>query len=92
MSANQHGFMRRRSCLSNLLCVLEGITRQLDDRENVGVCYLDFSKAFDSVNHRFLLHKLQQYQVSQELQAWIADFLTRRTFRSKSAGSSRERS
>ena len=35
------------SCLTNLLCFLEDISKWIDDVSPVGVVYLDFQKAFD---------------------------------------------
>ena len=64
LSAQQHGFMKNRSCLTNLLCFLDEITLRLDNGHQVEVCYLDFKKAFDLVNHRLLLVKLRQYHLS----------------------------
>ena len=44
---SQHGFMRGRSCTSNLLSFLETITAAVDDGEAVDIIFLDFAKAFD---------------------------------------------
>ncbi len=52
----QQGFLPHRSCLSNLLILEEAITRLMDDGNTAGVVYLDFARAFDSANHRFLSH------------------------------------
>ncbi len=59
LSPSQHGFLPRRSCLSNLILQEERVTRLLDEGHTVYLVYLDFSKAFDSFNHRFLLTKLK---------------------------------
>ena len=45
----QHGFLKARSCLTNLLCFLEEITKWVDHGSPVDVVYLDFQKAFDKV-------------------------------------------
>lgn len=79
----QHGFIRGRSCLSNLLKFLDIVTDKLDKGLQVNVCYLDFQKAFDSVNHRLLYWKLQNAGLSQNLCNWINEFLRGRTFRVK---------
>ncbi len=42
-----------RSCLSNLLVFEEAVTRMMDEGHTVDVIYLDFAKAFDSVNNSF---------------------------------------
>ena len=52
---SQHGFTRGRSCLTNLLEFLEGITYKLDKGEQLDVIYLDFAKAFDKVPYQRLL-------------------------------------
>ena len=44
---SQHGFLKPRSCLTNLLCFVEEITKWVDDWSPVDVIYLDFQKAFD---------------------------------------------
>ena len=45
------------SCLTNLLCFLEEITKWADDGSPVNVIYLDFQKAFDKVPHQRLIRK-----------------------------------
>ena len=42
----------------------------------VDVIYLDFSKAFDKVDHGILLKKMVDLGVRKELLGWIASFLT----------------
>ena len=49
ISEQQHGFVNGRSCLTNLLEVMEAWTRALDDGYGVDVIYLDYRKAFDTV-------------------------------------------
>ena len=45
---------------------------------NADVMYLDFSKAFDKVDHNILLKKLQSFGIHGKLYDWIASFLTGR--------------
>ena len=59
---NQHGFVKGRSCLINLLEFFEEVPRKLDKGEPVDVIYLDFQKAFDKVPHRRPLNKLSRPQ------------------------------
>ena len=81
LGAAQHGFLKGKSCLTNLLSFLDEVTRRLDEGSRVEVFYLDFSKAFDSVNHRLLAHKLWGFGIKGVLHQWIVEFLRDRTFR-----------
>ena len=74
----QHGFLNARSCLTNLLCFLEEITKWVDDRSPVDVVYLDFQKAFDKVPHQRLLLKLNAHGIGKEVINWIEKWLTHR--------------
>ena len=49
---SQHGLLKAKSCLTNLLCFIEEITKWVDDGSPVDVIYLDFQKAFDEVPHK----------------------------------------
>ena len=43
------------------------------------VAYIDFQRAFDSISHSKLIHKLMSYCISGNLLYWIQSFLTHRT-------------
>ena len=49
LNSSQHGFLKARSCLTNMLCFLEEITKWIDEGSPVDIIYLDFQKAFDKV-------------------------------------------
>ena len=63
INLSQHGFMRGRSCTSNLLSFLERITLAVDDGEPVDIIFLDFAKAFDKVPVERLLKKVWAHGV-----------------------------
>ena len=65
----QHGFIPGRSCLTQLPSVLHDLGSSLDAGDEVDVIYLDFSKAFDSVPHGRLLHKLSLLGIQGSLHA-----------------------
>ena len=76
INTSQHGFLKARSCLTNLLCFLEEITKWVDDRSPVDVVYLDFQKAFDKVPHQRLLFKLKAHGIGNDVITWIEKWLT----------------
>ena len=57
---------------------MDKITEWLDDGNSVDVLYLDFSKAFDKVNHAILMEKLSAAGIRGKLWAWIKDWLSGR--------------
>ena len=75
---SQHGFLKARSCLTNLLCFLEEITNWVDDGSPVYVIYLDFQKAFDKVPHQRLILKLKSHGMGNSIVNWIEQWLTDR--------------
>ena len=79
LNSTQHGFRSGRSCLSALLSVFDDIMHMLEDGGSVDMVYLDFSKAFDKVDHGILLHKLKALGITGHLGIWFFNFLTRRS-------------
>ena len=74
----QHGFRQHRSCVTQLLEVLNDFTQLIENKDSIDVIYLDFSKAFDTVPHKRLINKLHAYGINGNLVQWIEDFLTDR--------------
>ena len=62
-----HGFVKDKSCLTNLLETMDCIISILDSGAPVDVIYLDFSKAFDRVPHFRLLSKLKNLGIKGKL-------------------------
>ena len=79
LSNHQHGFIKSRSTLTNLLSSLRHWLTSLDSGNSTDVLYIDFAKAFDSVSHSKLLHKLKSYNILGKLHNWIAAWLTGRS-------------
>lgn len=78
ISCNQHGFRSGRSCLTQLLSHFDDIIVGLTNKCDTDSIYLDYSKAFDKVDHRLLYLKLQKYGFSRKLITWIMSFITGR--------------
>ena len=75
----QHGFRKKRSCVSQLIEVMEKVTTMCDNNESIDIVYLDFRKAFDSVPHERLLTKMRAYGITGNLLNWTRNFLSGRT-------------
>ena len=75
----QHGFRERRSCETQLIQLVEELARNTSQGRQTDLILLDFSKAFDRVNHMKLLHKLHQHGVRGNTLSWIKAFLTGRS-------------
>ena len=58
-------------CTTQLLDMYHAIGSVLDASGQADIIYLDFSKAFDSVNHKLLLHKLQSFGIIGNLLSWF---------------------
>ncbi len=50
----------------------------MDEGHTVDVIYLDFAKAFDSVNQRFLLAKMKSFGLRDVVVRWIEAYLSGR--------------
>ena len=56
------------------------LTEQLDNRNNVDLITIAFSKAFDTISHNKLIYKLQKYGIGGKTLFWVKEFLNKRTF------------
>ena len=71
----QHGFLHGRSCVTQLLTTFHRIGQLLDNNIQTDVIFIDFAKAFDSVDHNILLTKLSRYGISGNLYSWFSSYL-----------------
>ena len=76
INSSQHGFLKSKSCLTNLLWFFEEITKLGDEGSPVDIIYLDFQKAFDKVPHQRL--KLKSHGIGISIINWIEQWLTDR--------------
>jgi hypothetical protein len=60
-----------------ILQLLDNINQNLDRGEFTAGIFLDFSKAFDTINHHLFL--LSHYGISGIANLWIASYLEGRT-------------
>ena len=78
LEPNQHGFRNRHSTATALLKITDDILKAIDDSKFTSLVLLDFTKAFDTVNHSLLLAKLHAVGVDKTSLKWFKSFLTGR--------------
>ena len=78
ISPFQHGFLAKRSTYSNLAVITDHIASALDKGSQIDVIYTDLAKAFDTVNHDILLHKLSYFNFTGTSLTFLASYLENR--------------
>ena len=76
LSPHQHGFVKSKSCLTNLLETIDLITSGINAKKAVDVVYMDYAKAFDKVPHNRLIHKIERYGFHPSITKWLKAFTT----------------
>ena len=74
----QHGFRSKRSTEHQLILTIHDIASSLQQNKSIHAAVLDFSKAFDKVQHQCLLLKLERYGIHGNLLSWVESFLTKK--------------
>ena len=75
---NQWGFKKGISTELLLLYLTETWKKAIDSGYKIGVIFVDFKKAFDTVDHQVLKYKLQAVGIAGDLHEWIVDYLSDR--------------
>ena len=78
LSDNQFGFRKHHSTTHALLTFIDKVAHAIDDISHTIGVFLDFSKAFDTIDHEILLYKLDHYGIRGKTLKWFADYLTER--------------
>ena len=76
---SQYGFRSGHSCEHTLLEAQNSIINALERKKVAALLLLDFSKAFDMVEHDKLLSKLEGYGVRGPYLSWFKSYLTGRS-------------
>ncbi|CAM5075370.1 unnamed protein product [Eretmochelys imbricata] len=75
ISNSQHGFVKNKSCQTNLIAFFDRVTSLVDRGEVIDVVYLDFSKAFDTVSHDLFINKLGKCNLDGATIRWVENWL-----------------
>jgi hypothetical protein len=76
---DQYGFRPGRSCEHALLTAQNCLLNSLSNNQISVLLLLDYSKAFDLVDHSILIRKLEHYGIRGQALAWMKSYLENRT-------------
>jgi len=75
---HQYGFRRGRSTAQAVGLLNNFVLDAMDGQKVTGMLFLDISKAFDSINHKILLGKLEHIGLSARSLRWFKSYLADR--------------
>ena len=78
LNPSQYGFRRNCSTFKALNVFSNNILSAIDKKLHVLSIFIDFAKAFDTVNHKILINKMHHYGIRGTLLSWFKDYLTDR--------------
>jgi exonuclease III len=85
----QSGYRTLYSTATALLKITEDMRNAVFKKRVVVSVFLDFSKAFDCVNHKILIRKLTQLNFSHPVVAWFESYLSGRKYAVKGRNGAR---
>jgi hypothetical protein len=74
----QFGFRARHSTTQQIMRIVETVSLRFNENKSTAMTLLDIEKAFDSVWHEALLHKIHSYGFPMYIVKIISSFLTNR--------------
>ena len=79
ITAKQHGFLPSKSCTTQMIEFTADLAINLNSKLQTDIVYFDFAKAFDSVSHDIILHKLKyNYGIDGKLLNFLLNYLINR--------------
>lgn len=79
LNPRQHGFTKKRSTMTAITEFICEVHEAMDKKNNAVGIFYDYSKAFDTINHRILLEKLEAMGIAGNANTWIKTYLQDRT-------------
>ena len=75
---HQFGFQKNKSTSLAVLDIYSKLIKSIENKEFSCCIFLDFAKAFDTVNHDILLSKLEHYGITGIVNDWFRSYLSLR--------------
>ena len=79
----QNGFRKKHSTIDTIFRYTTELQINKNNRFNTISLYVDFKKAFDTVNHNLLIKKFESFDIKNKALSWIRSYLTGRTQQTK---------
>ena len=74
----QFGFREKHSTNHAIISMIEKIQQAMKNNQLAVGIFIDLQKAFDTVNHEILLHKLNYYGIKGLSNSWFRSYLNKR--------------
>ena len=75
---HQFGFQKNKSTTYAVLDIYTEIVNSLDNHDLACSVFLDFAKAFNIIEHKILISKLENYGLKGTLLQWFESYLSNR--------------
>jgi hypothetical protein len=75
LSEHQSGFRPKHSCETAVHNIIDNWLENIDKGKLTGVLFIDLSKAFDTVNHHVLMHRLLSFGICENTFKWFYSYL-----------------
>ena len=75
---NQFEFKKKNSTAHTIISLIENIETEIDNILFVSEIFIDLQKAFDTVNHDILVHKLFHCSMIDIVNCWFSSYLSSR--------------
>ena len=79
LSKDQYGFRKKYSTKLSLINLVNTLLTSIDEGKITLGIFIDFKKAFDTINHDILLNKMSHYGIRGIPLKWFSDYLSNRS-------------
>ena len=76
---HQYGFRKKYSTKLSVINLVNSLIKSIDEGKHTLGIFVDFKKAFDTINHKILLSKLSFYGIRGKALQWFSSYLANRS-------------